>query len=180
MNKLYDFNEHKHRYAVWTAARAVQRKFTTTNNISKAINKSGLRRFSETDEVYTTDQYDIEQYTWCIQLIEAFEEVGIACSYGQAAKIVAIYLKTAVVLPGNGNSPNALVIHPPIDSILIQAISAFPELSHLKNKRWTKFSFDKYVDVVGSVRAKFGKFDWTLEEYWKPQDEKVKEDISAI
>jgi hypothetical protein len=180
MNKPYDFNEHKHRYSVWTAARAVQRKFTTTNNISKAIDKSGLRRFSETEEVYTSNQYDIEQYTWCGQLIEAFEEMGVACSYGQAAKIVAIYLKTAVVLPGNGKSLNAQVIHPPIDSILIKAISAFPELSHLKNKRWTKFSFDDYVEVIGPVRAKFGKFDWTLEEYWKPQDEEIKEELSAL
>jgi hypothetical protein len=180
MIKPYDFNEHKHRYAVWTAARAVQRKFTTTNNIAKAIDKSGLRRFSETDEVYTADQYDIEQHTWCTQLMKAFDEMGVACSYGQAAKIVAIYLKTAVVLPGNGISPNALVIHPPIDSILIKSISDLPGLSHIKNERWTKFTKAKYIEVIDSIRAKFGRFDWTLEEHWKPQDEEIKEEISAL
>jgi hypothetical protein len=180
MSEPYDFNEHKHRYAVWTAARAVQRKFTTTNNISKAIDKSGLRRFSETDQVYTTNQYDIEQYTWCSQLMEAFAEMGVACSYGQAAKIVAIYLKTAVVLPGNGISPNALVIHPPIDSILLKSISGITGLSQLKNERWTKFSHVKYVEVIDSIRAKFGKFDWTLEDYWKPQDEEIAKEVSAL
>ena len=41
----YDIQEHIHRYAVWTAARASQRNFTTTANIRRAIEESGLRDF---------------------------------------------------------------------------------------------------------------------------------------
>jgi hypothetical protein len=180
MTDQYDFNEHKHRYAVWTAARAVQRKFTKTNNISNAINKSGLRRFSENEEVYTVDHYDSEQKNWCTQLIQAFDEMGIPCSYGQASKIVAIYLKTAVVLPGNGLSPKSQVIHPPIDSILLRSISDHPRLSNLKSKRWTKFTSEDYEQLMGLIRANFGKFNWTLEEYWKPQEEEIKQGASAL
>ncbi|MBK6447178.1 MAG: hypothetical protein IPF81_18330 [Bacteroidetes bacterium] len=39
----YSFAEHVHRFAVWTAARAVQRNFTTTENIRKAIEQTELQ-----------------------------------------------------------------------------------------------------------------------------------------
>jgi hypothetical protein len=39
----YDFSEHIHRYAVWTAARAVQRGFAKTATIWSAIDTIGLK-----------------------------------------------------------------------------------------------------------------------------------------
>jgi hypothetical protein len=44
----YSFEEHKHRFAVWTAARAVQRSFTRTRIISDVIVETGLRSTSNT------------------------------------------------------------------------------------------------------------------------------------
>jgi hypothetical protein len=42
----YTFNDHRHNYAVWTAARAVSRNFTSTANVKLAIEACGLRHFA--------------------------------------------------------------------------------------------------------------------------------------
>jgi hypothetical protein len=48
---LYHFNDLRHNYAVWTAARAVQRGFTvTTAMVREAIEVSGLREFAEDEK----------------------------------------------------------------------------------------------------------------------------------
>ena len=47
MNKNYNFNQHRNNFSMWAAARAVQRNFTTTENIVIAIENSGLRDFVE-------------------------------------------------------------------------------------------------------------------------------------
>src|SRR5207237_4965917 len=113
----YTFDEHKHRYAIWTAARAVQRSFTTTHNIAKAINATGLKCFSQSNEPITQNEYDTRHKQWSKIIIDVLD-----CSYGRAAKIIAIYLKTAVVLPTSGTA-NSLVIHPPLDRFLLHAIA---------------------------------------------------------
>jgi hypothetical protein len=173
MNKQYDFNEHKHRYAVWTAARAIQRSFTNTRNISKAIDSTGLRKFAETDEIFTQDWFDIEQVMWCTQLIERFKAMGIPCSYGRAAKIVAIYLKTSVVLPSRGTANNATLIHPPVDSILLRSLARKTSMKHLRTMRWTKITVQAYLQLLGELRHTLGSFNWTLEEHWTPEAEGV-------
>lgn len=43
-------------------------------------------------------------------------------SFGRAAKLIAIYLKTTIVLSGAENTTLGRVIHPPIDSILLKAM----------------------------------------------------------
>ena len=113
----YNFNEHKHRYAICTAARAVQRSFTTTENIKEAIDATSLRLFCESNEPVLQEEFDNHHKLWCRSIKTTIENKGIPCSYGRAAKIVAIYLKTSVILPTMGNNKKSFVIHPPIDSI---------------------------------------------------------------
>ena len=43
----YTFTKHIHNYACWTAARAVQRNFTNTQNIVKAIEATDLIRIED-------------------------------------------------------------------------------------------------------------------------------------
>ena len=167
----YDFNEHKHRYAVWTAARAVQRSFTTTEIIKKAIESSSLRQFSESSEKIDRDRFDQFQIEWCDSIIKSFEKNNITCSYGRAAKIVAVYLKTAVILPGLGNSVNAMVIHPPIDRILLTRISKEEEFKDLKKTNWTSLKIEDYWHLVGRLKKHQLGFNWKLEQLWKPEKE---------
>jgi len=70
----YTFNQHRHNYAVWTAARAAQKGFTTTANIKTAIDNSDLRKFSKDTLNYSVQDFDTFHKTCCHQLIKAFEK----------------------------------------------------------------------------------------------------------
>lgn len=165
----YTFNEHKHRYAIWTAARAVQRSFTTTDKIAAAVETTTLRQFAETTEFITGEQYDLQQAEWCYKLIDCFEP--LECSYGRAAKIVAIYLKTAVIFPSQGTSALCEVIHPPVDSILLSNLVKWRELKELRGERWTTFTSAEYWNVVDIIRTSIGYLNWKLEAFWQPQQQ---------
>ncbi len=174
----YSFDEHKHRYAVWTAARAVQRSFAKTPDIENAINCTGLRQFSESEASITQDAYDTKQKEWCNLIIDHFSNLDKSpksssdppekykCSYGRASKIIAIYLKTSITLPNKGQTENCSVIHPPIDRILLECLVDKKNIKELLERPWTQFEEKDYWRIVRIIRANDLTFDWTLEEYW--------------
>lgn len=168
----YSFKDHLHNYAVWTAARAVQRKFTTTALIKKAIEKSTLRWFWENNSVKSADEFDELHKSWAHQLMKYFDEQGVkGCNYGRAAKIIAIYLKTAVVLPNRAEGFASSVIHPPIDAILLKNIYTAKKIRTLRNLRWTTLKEQQYWELVTLLRSEFTEFNWKLEAFWTPEQE---------
>jgi hypothetical protein len=164
----YSFNEHRHRYAVWTAARAVQRNFTTTVAIKKALESSDIRAFMEAEKEYSNSEFDEFHIVCADKIIDSFESQGIEnVSYGRAAKIIAIYLKTSVVLCSKATCQKSKVIHPPIDRILLQNLSkAMPGLEELAKINWTTLKSEKYWQIVELVRLRTGSFNWQLEAFW--------------
>lgn len=169
----YSFNEHKHRYAIWTAARAAQRSFTTTKNIKEAICATSLKDFCESDCVVSQVDFDQHHKEWCKTIIKTFAQFGVPCSYGRAAKIIAIYLKTSYVLANSAEAEKCFVIHPPIDRILLSFLSKFEKLKDLNKLNWTQFQEEDYWKLVERLRLEFKYFDWRLEEYWKPEKDSV-------
>jgi len=166
----YNFSEHTHRYAIWTAARAVQRGFTNTARIWAAIDRTSLRNFSETLPLIMEEEFDHQFDSWCRLLKESF--VPVSCSYGRAAKIVSIYLKTSVVLATKGAHSLCEIIHPPLDSILLKnLLSQVPPLSG-QTLIWTQFEHEDYWEVVRIIRDKM-KFNWRLEVNWQPTNGKA-------
>ena len=167
----YSFSTHIHRYAVWTAARAVQRNFTTTENIQRAIEASELSSFVDQPVV---DSVGFEE--WHREMANLLiAELGgkELCSYGRAAKIISIYLKTSVGIRLPLEHPVQAVLHPPIDRILLQNLGNEPRFSglkQLKSVNWTQLGENPYWDLVALIRDKVGYFDWRLEEFWKPVD----------
>ena len=165
----YTFEEHRHNYSVWTAARAVSRNFTTTANIKKAIDSSGLRDFVNSDLIFSHDDFDRLHSQWAIRIIDdIFASTGKTVSYGRAAKIISIYLKTSVVLCSQGSCQKSMVIHPPIDAILLNNIAQKGGMPKLKDKRWTQLSESEYWKLTREIKTKLGSFDWRLEYFWKP------------
>jgi hypothetical protein len=167
----YSFETHLHRYAVWTAARAVQRNFTTTENIQSAIQTSELKSFVQ-EPISNLIQFEKWHRKNAKLIISAFGGEK-ECSYGRAAKIISIYLKTAVGLRLPLDHPVQSVLHPPIDRILLQNLGSEPRfdgLKKLKGVNWTQLEEDAYWDLVDLIKDKVGYFDWRLEEFWKPGD----------
>lgn len=169
---IYNFGQHRHNYAVWTAARAVQRKFTTTANIKWAIERSALRQFSEETGECTEENFEIFHQSCAKEIIDSLEEKGIKTSYGRAAKIIAIYLKTAVILCNKGECAKSRIIHPPIDSILLKSIAKdFIHLRRIGNIRWTGLDSEQYWRLINELKKYFQPLNWGVEKYWIPTNE---------
>lgn len=162
----YTFENHLHNYACWTAARAVQRNFTNTQNIVKAIETTDLMRIDEL-KISSAEEYDAFHRVCCNQIIKYFKsEFNIDATYGRAAKIVAIYLKTSVIIRNSGEGTLATVIHPPIDRILLTNLDKEYKKLGFDNINWTALEEDPYFDLIVKLRTlKYEKF-WELEEYW--------------
>jgi hypothetical protein len=167
--KDYTFDQHRHNYAIWTAARAVQRNFTTTAKIKYAINESGLQIFAQTGGEVSVESFDSLHQLWADQIIKALQNEGVqTVTYGRAAKIISIYLKTSVILCNKAECKQSFTIHPPIDAILLKNLSTLPGLSDLGSLRWTQIKKEDYWSLAKRLKHYFGSFDWRLEFYWTP------------
>jgi hypothetical protein len=163
----FTFTNYLHEYAIWTAARAAQRGFTTTAEIRKAIEATSLQADCNDASIkWSEEHFDAKHKEWGNIMMEQLKAKD--CSYGRAAKIIAIYIKTAVILPNKGEGELASVAHPPIDRILQT------ELMRHKNKylgeviAWTEMNEPDYFKLIIQLRtfAEFKPF-WQVEKHWR-------------
>ena len=106
---------------------------------------------------------------------------GLAdASFGHAAKLLAMYLKSMVVLGPASETSFAHVVHPPIDGILLSAISSSREIQcghrHAWGKiKWTHLDETAYYKLIDELRscAAAGEPFWKLERFWTVTKTKV-------
>ena len=164
----YTINEHIHKYAVWTAARAVQRGFkgATTERISKAIDSALLKdKFLLANDEWNDDSFK-KAHNDAIKILKD----KLNCTYGRAAKIIAIYIKTSVILPNKGKCSLSKVAYPPIDDILLSSLKKIGIIESYE--RWTKIDDkegDSFFDIISKIREEVrDKPLWQIEFYWNP------------
>ena len=177
---MYDISEHRHRFAVWTAARAVQsaRGGDSNATVRRGVERSGIREFISSDtgaSMGSADEYDDLHRTWCRQAIEAMQDGGTSgVTYGRAAKLIAIYVKTLVVMQ-DPDAPLSRIAHPPVDSFLLDGLKSDSQFSSSSRKlwrsaKWSKLNETTYFEVIESFRAE--GLDrpafWAIERYWTP------------
>ena len=165
-----------HRFAVWTAARAATRgmKGGTTQNVEKVISDSDLQSFLEIEntdnEILSFQRYLTNHDKYCVKIINYFKDIGITCTYGRAAKIIAIYIKTRILNTEDHRLMN--FAFPPIDSILLERLAnKFHELNDLKKFKWTQLDSTEYEKIIKRINAwciKNKKKMWEIEDYWSP------------
>lgn len=164
----YSFADHLHNYSVWTSARAVQRGFTTTENIKSAIDNTQLRKLVEVGGVKTLVEFDNFHRSTAKIIIQHLTEMNIPTSYGRAAKIIAVYLKTSVVIRDSGESILSKIIHPPIDNILLTNLAKENKGMGLENIKWTQLSEKEYFELMRKLQTIHHDSFWKLEKYWTP------------
>lgn len=168
----YNFTEHLHNYAVWTAARAVSRNFTDTQNIKSAIEKTELKSLIENKEDFSNDSFDnFHRKTGNIiinHLKSVDNKLENKATYGRAAKIIAIYIKTIAVVRDSGKSNLAKIAHPPIDRILLTNASKVYTDFELNKINWTQLTEIKYFELINKFRTIEFDYFWELEQYWSP------------
>ena len=165
--------EHQHRFAVWAAARAAQRNFTSIDMLREALEQTSLSDFAkERHTIATAEVYNKKHIDWCRKIQSFLRENGIDnATYGRAAKLVAVYLKSMIVLPFI-ESKQAEFIHPPIDRILLQNIAKKKGLDRrkkelLRETNWTQLDERSYFKLVKLLLEICGDEPfWKLEEYW--------------
>jgi hypothetical protein len=163
-NEKYTIHQHLHNFAVWTSSRAVQRCFTSTKNIANAIESSGLRNFVETFNGIGKAEFENFHIKCAQKITTTLKKEN--CTYGIAAKIIAVYLKTSLVIYSKGM--NCENIHPPLDRILL---TNFKKCNGLKNyiyKPWTQLDKKAYWKLISLIEKQEGNVSWEIEKFWKP------------
>ncbi len=176
----YDLPEHAHRFAVWAAARAAQRglKDFSITRIRAAIEVSGIREIVADQSRWPTTAAEVDALhrRWARLMLRRFEQDGLKqVTYGRCALLIAVYLKTSVVLP-RPEHPFAALAHPPIDRKVLAALVAESRFRRdartIWRSNWTELDEAAYFRLIGSLRNE--ELDrpafWTLEDYWQPEE----------
>jgi hypothetical protein len=172
----YDLFEHRHRFSSWAAARATQRSFTSVENLRDAIENCGIVGFLRNNSAMSTDEaaFNNQHKIWCRSIVDFLNSRGISkVTYGRAAKLVAVYLKSMIIIGPNANSSLASVAHPPVDRILLKNLSSAPEIENPHRARWrfinwTELDEQSYYYLVSQLRRclRDGEPFWSLERFW--------------
>jgi hypothetical protein len=172
----YDLYRHRHNFSVWAAARAAQRRLTTVDNLRAALEHSDVVRFIRDhggDEI-NADAFAAKHRIWCDSIVEYLTRAGVQnVKFGRAAKLVAVYIKSMVVIGPLAGSSLARVAHPPIDRILLQNLSRIQisdasVRTKFRTTNWTDLDCHQYYALIEMIRKSFpdlGEF-WRLEEHW--------------
>lgn len=178
MGGPYDIAEHRHRFAAWAAARAAQRgwKGATVPVLKRALEQCGVTSFVQNEEwdSVTAEHYDVQHRQWCRQAICSLETAGVQEStFGRAAKLIAIYVKSFVVLGNGTETALARVAYPPIDNILLENLSKSNEIPSPHKRgwgalKWTKLDLRAHEQLIRQLRSVLspGEPFWKLERFW--------------
>jgi hypothetical protein len=174
----YTIEEHRHRFAVWAAARAAQRGFRTVAVLREALEVTDLRSFlsGSASADIRKDEFDALHQDWCRAICEHLaHHSSTGVSFGRAAKLVAVYLKTMVIMGERWDSSLGRNAHPPIDRRLLKEPRKQVKDKNLRREwsavNWTQLDEAEYYALVRQLRdlvlpAPF----WTLEKHWQPSD----------
>jgi hypothetical protein len=100
----------------------------------------------------------------------------VRISDGVAAKIINVYLKSRLVCGGYHNHPRVRALHPPVDSVLLDALRCIDSdiqdcVDKLGRPAWSKFTSAQYETMINALRLyarKSGNGFWAIEEHWRP------------
>lgn len=175
MNSNYTIEQHRHNFSVWAAARAAQRGFTAVKNLRNALESSGVREFLQQTDAKNTayKKYCDLHSLWCNNIMEYLESLGLEdVTFGRAAKLVAIYMKSMVIIRDE-TSNLAMNALPPIDGVLLKNISKDKTLeSNFRKKcaniKWTQLNENEYYQLIDGLKEYIilDQPMWSLEHYW--------------
>lgn len=144
----YTIEEHKHRFSAWAAGRAasVNGCRFSVEQAKEIIEAAGLNQLLACPNNLPLPQdTDARHREWRNKVIEAAKMLRLAFTHGVAAKLINIYLKAGFVCGGHHAHANVQALHPPIDSVLLDGLSAQNIGGYRRawNKarriRWSKF-----------------------------------------
>lgn len=90
---------------------------------------------------------------------------------GVAAKLLSVYLKLTFVCGGYQEHPRVVVIHPPIDRLLLVGLARHEETRDVEAwtnfHPWSNLNSERYEKLIGCIRRVLnGRPLWEIEKYW--------------
>ena len=167
---MYKLFEHKHRFSAWAASRAasvIGCRFSVEDGqeILESIKNVPLPN----NQIEFND-FHLKQRN-CI--ISKAKLLNLTFSHGVAAKLLNCYYKSMYVNDESFDLRTRNVIHPPIDSLLLESLyknnvgGAKIKWKKAKNTRWSKFSSIDYQEVIDEIIKIYNQEGlWKVEEYW--------------
>ena len=116
---------------------------------------------------------DIEHRAWRSEVIQCARAWQLSWTHGIAAKLINCYLKAAYVTLGSYHHPGIEGLHPPIDRLLLNALSrkdkktGFP-WARFRDRGWSSFDSEEYESVITAIRDFLGPGQpmWMVEHHW--------------
>ena len=174
----YTIEEHKHRFAAWAAGRAASVngchfRVEQGKQILEAAKLKVLA--SAIDNLPQPNDFDTQHREWRNSIIQAAQQHQLAFTHGVAAKLINVYLKSIFVCSGSHEDPRVKAIHPPIDSVLLDALynqnigGRRNEWQAARRVRWSRLNSEQYDNVISAIRVTIPKGNglWQIEEYWQ-------------
>ncbi|MBM4152776.1 MAG: hypothetical protein FJ220_04545 [Kiritimatiellaceae bacterium] len=173
----YTIEEHKHRFSAWAAGRAasVNNCRFSVDQAKEIIEVAGLNRLLvDPNSLPLPQDTDDRHREWRNNVITAATRFGLIFTHGVAAKLINIYLKAGFVCGGYHAHGNVRSLHPPIDSVLLDELSAQNiggrrrVWNEARRIRWSKFDSQQYETVINNIRSSMpNQALWEVERYWR-------------
>lgn len=173
----YTIEEHKHRYASWAASRASSVKGCRFSVLQgkMILEKIGMDSFvNAPDNLPISNKVDETHKEWRLAVIREGRNMGLLFTHGVAAKLINMYLKTIFVCGGYSSHEKVILLHPPIDAVLLKSlrindVGGFKETwKQAESIKWSKFSSDEYETVISCIKETMKEKPlWQVEEYWQ-------------
>lgn len=183
-----DYDDYVNQFASWTACRAVQRGFLKTETLKEVINTVDLQKqiFDLASRNIDSDVFDKWHSTISKEIIDQANILidsqaskirdsnneTLKMTYGRAAKMIAIYIKTSHIIR-EPQSELSKFAHPPVDKKLLEELRKVfkSEFKNSAYKPWTLFDEKSYLDTIKILRniqeKESLKYFWMVEKYWK-------------
>lgn len=181
----YSIEEHIHRFAVWTAARAASRSRLKNTEVELLIKQSNLKKKVEelrqlpglNEKIYNNWIKETGENICSIVSAQNWKDFKLKTfKFGLAAKIISIYIKTVEIIPTKGLSLLSIIASPPIDSILLKNLNSKHQLKLKVN--WSTFNWEQYANVIDELNRLYPLIPkWKIEILWKISNE---EDVIVL
>lgn len=172
----YTIQLHKHRFSSWAAGKAanVNGCRFSVEQAKEIIEIAGLDQLlDDPNNLPLPNNIDAAHAEWRNSIIEGAATLGLEFTHGVAAKLINIYLKAGFVCGGFHDHDNVRALHPPIDSLLLDELSAHDiggfrrAWNEARRIRWSKFNSQQYQTVIDNIRASLPNgAPWEIEQHW--------------
>jgi hypothetical protein len=168
---IYDIHLHTHLFAAWAASRAAstgQCKFSVLLGRGALENAGLTSKLSSPDDLPNENEIDHLHKRWRNCIIEfatakhnarsKSKSKEFRLTHGVAAKLINIYLKCRFVNPAYCANEKVKLIHPPIDSLLIDKMAEHNfggDRKFWKERApngWSNLKSDEYQNIIDTIR----------------------------